>query len=647
MINSQYISYNYIGEVSSLLITALMLSVIYYSNPRRTFVFKHVLAGLWCSVVSCLLQISILVVCNHPEKYFNRYLFLAQLIAFLIVYNITLFHIFSYVNMMSISRWGQQKQFMMIYGTLSAIYIIGVVLELVSGNIYSMEAGGIDITHFTRFYCCTGIVCALICFAASVSNKADISRIVWTTVCAVVPIDIVLLAGQALVITSTHVVFSGLSYSLVFVLAYLLFHTVVYDEVSGCQGQSAADQYLEKNTGKKQFYVVNVQFVFPTAGTIEDTIHMGSRGIWACRTIEGISKNIRMFMISDEKFIDIIENTDEREARNYINQIRGVFDSVKADIVLPFNYTMIAGRVDERFSSGIEVKQFFDFILRRFTDQDNSHFYMTNDDDIDKFHEFYNISEALKDIRNTWNFDDERVLVYAQPIFSVKSNSFRYAEALMRLKIDDKIIQPNYFIPIAEQTGCIHALSCIILNKVCREVNALSASFDFDAISINISSKELSDPVMYKDLLDIIERNDIDVSKIRMEITETAMFENNDIAGRNMEMLEKEGVQLYLDDFGTGYSSLERVMDCPIKTIKFDKNLLYRSLDDSRMDDILSYMIDVFKKNGFVTLIEGVEDEDQSKYSVERGFELIQGFYFARPQPIDDLKKYFSQKNSY
>ena len=102
-----------------------------------------------------------------------------------------------------------------------------------------------------------------------------------------------------------------------------------------------------------------------------------------------------------------------------------------------------------------------------------------------------------------------------------------------------------------------------------------------------------------------------------------------------------------MDDFGTGYSSFERVMNCPVKTIKFDKALLYKSLDDNRMDDIMSYMIEVFKKNGFVTLIEGVEDESQSQYSMERGFDYIQGYHYAKPEPIENMKKYFSRKNKY
>jgi EAL domain-containing protein (putative c-di-GMP-specific phosphodiesterase class I) len=182
---------------------------------------------------------------------------------------------------------------------------------------------------------------------------------------------------------------------------------------------------------------------------------------------------------------------------------------------------------------------------------------------------------------------------------------------------------------------------------VCKAVESLVEYYDFDAISINVSSKELSNGSMYQDFLDIIEKYDIDVSKIRMEITETAMFENYELANRNMEILDKEGIQLYLDDFGTGYSSLERVMNCPVKTIKFDKALLYKSLDDNRMDDILTYMIEVLKKNGFVTLVEGVEDESQNQFSMDRGFDYIQGYHYAKPGPIEELKNYFTRKSTF
>ena len=95
---------------------------------------------------------------------------------------------------------------------------------------------------------------------------------------------------------------------------------------------------------------------------------------------------------------------------------------------------------------------------------------MVKPSDYDSFIDNYEISTTLKDIRNKLDLDDERGVVYAQPIYSVKTGSFRVAEALTRLKLGERIISPDIFIPIAEESGTIHALTCIVLNKVCKVI---------------------------------------------------------------------------------------------------------------------------------------------------------------------------------
>ncbi len=645
---TEYFSYNHIGEFAGLFLAGLLLIVMVYTRPKKTYVYKYLVIGNLLSIVAIFLQISICLVTVYPESLYNRYVFIGQLIAFLLVYNGILYFIFSYVNMMSLTRRKQRKEFLLMYVVLSAGYIVGMIIELAGSGLYTVEVGGINIKHFTRFYCWAGIVCAVICYYASLSNKRSIAKVLWHTVCIFVPVEIVALLGQIICVERYHTIFSALTYVPVFTFAFILFHNVPYDEVTGCQSQNALDEYLKKYVGKKVFYLQYLEFRMPTSETYiveEEEVHF--IGVKACRAIENISDKVGMYRLEYEKYINVIETGDETEALRISDQIRGVMDGVKAEIKLPFNYVMITGRVEGELYSPLKLRQLNEYIADRFVDQNNSYFYVVKPEDIDDFEEFYEITVALKDIRNRADIDDERVVVFAQPIYSVDDNCFRVAEALMRIKIGGRMIYPDKFIPVAEAIGCVHVLTLIILNKVCKVIESLENNYDFDAISINVSSKELSHENMYQDLLDIIEKYDIDVSKIRMEITETAMFESYDIASRNMEILNNEGIQLYLDDFGTGYSSLERVMNCPVKTIKFDKALLYKSLDDNRMDDILTYMIEVLKKNGFVTLVEGVEDESQCRFSVNRGFDYIQGYHYAKPGPIEELTKYFSKKNKF
>jgi EAL domain-containing protein (putative c-di-GMP-specific phosphodiesterase class I) len=642
-----FVDYNYIGEAAGLLMAVLLLFVMLYIKPKKTYIYKYIFNGTILSIIGILLQISIVKVANNPGQYYHKNLFIIQLILFLLVYNGILFCIFSYVNMMSVVRRSQRKEFFLMYIFLSFIYIIGIIIEIAASGLYSMMLNGIDIRHFTRYYTSSGIVCAVLCMIVSIINRKDISRVTWHAVCLFVPIDLIVLIGQIIYVVRAHSIFSATTYVPIFMLGFLMFHNVPYDELSGSQNAYALDAYLDSHIGKKiylAYVILKVPDIESFISTISDTYFYG---IGVCREIEAISPKLRMFKIADDKFVNVIEEDDDDIARIAIRRLRGVFDKAKVDLEMPFNYTLIAGEVKPELDSILKIRQFFEHVSRRYVNQNNSQFYIAKESDYDDFAEYYEISTAILDIRLHEDLDDERIFVFAQPIYSVDTGNFKSAEALMRLKLGDRYISPEVFIPIAENTGAIHMLTCIILNKVCRAISQFDEYYDFDAISINCSSKELSMETLNSDFMDIINRYDIDVSKIRFEITETAMFENYEIAHRNMEKLTEEGIQFYLDDFGTGYSSLERVMNCPFKTIKFDRSLLYKSLDDERMNSVLSYMIEVFKKNGFITLVEGVEDESQNQYSVDHGFDYIQGYLYAKPTPIEDVKKYFTRKSSF
>ena len=628
------------------MLACLLVFVMLYTRPKKTYVYKYLFLGTFWSIAASVIQIAIVIIANNPGRLYTSF-FPVLILIYLLIYNGVLYYIFSYVNMMSTVRRKQRKEFMLMYSVLSLIYVIFVVVEMASHNLFSVNLDHIDIFRFVRFYCFAGIACAAICFYATYTNKASISRVIWQTVCIIVPIEILILAIQIWSVKYHHAVFAGLTHSAIFLLVFLLFHNIPYDEESGCESINALDEFITQSVGKKVFYLMYTEFKIPSIENFINEDDVQIVGINACRSIESISNKVRLFRLSETKFVNVIDVGDEKKALAMADQIRGVFDRVKTELKVPFNYVMITSRINEELGDPVKIRQFNEYIAGKFDDRNFSHYYVAGKEDYDEFAEIYDTTVVLKDIRNRMDYDDDRVLVYAQPIFSVETNSFRVAEALMRIKVDNKMYTPDKFIPIAEHSGCIHALSCIMLDKVCRVVQELEKYYDFDAISVNISSRELSRDDMNSDFLDIIDKYDIDVSKIRMEITESAMFENADIATNNMAVLDKAGVQLYLDDFGTGYSSLERVIDCPIKTIKFDKTILYKSLDDDRMDDILSYMIEVFKKNGFITLVEGVEDEDQNRYSKERGFEYIQGYHYAKPEPIEELKKYFKRKNSF
>lgn len=644
----QFIQYNYIGEFAGLIIGGFTLLLMLYASPKKTYVYQFVFKGMILSIASILVHISILFVANNPDKYYNNFLFIVQLIFFLVCYDGILYFIFSYVNMMSIVRRNQRKEFHLMFGFLSTIYYIGVIVEIASRHYYSVELGGIDITHFVRFYSTAGLVCAIFCLNATISNRKNVARVILHAVLIVVPIDMVLLIAQIITAGRFHSVYTSLTYVPVFSLGYILFHSNPYDETTGGQNVYGLIAYLDKYIGRRKMYISYIDLKTPNVESFGDRVDdIYLKGVAICRAMEAIRPHFKMFRISESKYVNLIEVRDEKQYLSVINSIRGVLDGAKIGSNVPFNYVMVSGRVPDEIETPTKCRQYFEYISRKFKDHNSSHFYVMKPSDYDEFLVNYEISVTLKDIRNRLDPEDERVVVYAQPIYSVETGCFKVAEALTRLKVGDRIINPDLFIPLAEDSGTIHAITCIVLEKVCKVIESFSEYYDFEAISVNISSREMSQEDIYEELMEIIEKYEFDVSKIRFEITESAMFEDFDQAKDNMLQLTRSGIQFYLDDFGTGYSSFERVMNCPVKTIKFDKTLLYKSLDDNRMDDIMSYMIEVFKKNGFVTLMEGVEDESQSQYSMERGFDYIQGYHYAKPEPIEEMKKYFNRKNKF
>ena len=643
-----FIEYNYIGEVAGLLMAVILLFCMLYVKPKKTYIYRYIFNGTILSILGTLVQISIVIVANNPEDYYNNNLFIIQLLAFLLIYNGILFCIFSYVNMMSIVRRSQKKEFMFMYAFYTTIYVLGIIIEIASSGLYTLMYGGIDIKHFTRFYTGAGVVCAIVCFASSIINRKHISRITWHAVCIFAPIDVGILILQMICVERIHSIFSAITYLPIFMLGYLMFHSVPFDEISGSQNEHALEAYLERNLGKKRLYIAYVVLKTPNVESFTSVDYDSYYyGIKVCRNIDSISPKLRMYLVNGCEFVDVLQEEDKEKAMDSLEKIRGIMDKARVDIDAPFNYTIIAGEVKGELDSSLKIKQFFEFVSRKYINQNSSKFYYAKSSDYDDFANYYEISNILKDIRLHEDLEDERIIVYAQPIYSVESGSFRSAEALMRLKLGDRLVSPDLFIPIAEDGGTIHMLTCIILNKVCRAISQFSEYYEFDSISINCSSKELSMETLNTDFLEIINRYDIDPSLIRLEVTETAMFDNYEMVNRNMDILSREGIQFYLDDFGTGYSSLERIMNCPFNTIKFDKTLLYKSLDDERMNDIMSYMIEVFKKNGFITLIEGVEDESQYQYSVDHGFDFIQGYLYAKPTPIEEIKKYFTRKSGF
>jgi diguanylate cyclase len=236
--------------------------------------------------------------------------------------------------------------------------------------------------------------------------------------------------------------------------------------------------------------------------------------------------------------------------------------------------------------------------------------------------------------------------MHYQPIYSIKENRFTTAEALLR--ISDSVmgaVSPAEFIPIAEETGLIVDIGYVALEKVCRFINELDEKgVKIDAISINLSSLQLVSEEFVDRLLEIISRNRIDPSKLRMELTESVLVNELEHTNNMIWKLSEAGIQLYLDDFGTGYSNIANIVKLPFSFIKIDRSILYEAIANKKCSYVLNGFSRTFSTIGMKVVIEGVETLDQRKLAEEINVDFIQGFIFARPMPASEVIQYLGEE---
>jgi len=233
-----------------------------------------------------------------------------------------------------------------------------------------------------------------------------------------------------------------------------------------------------------------------------------------------------------------------------------------------------------------------------------------------------------------------RFQVWYQPIHCCHKQNFCSAEALLRLSdFDGTPIPPDVFIPLAEETGLISDLTWIVLEDICRLLSSGTVP-RLQSVSLNLSMQQLLDPELAGHIRQILDRYAVAPGRIKAEITERFLLHDAACARTQLAALADAGIDIYMDDFGTGYSNLSSVLDYPFTFIKLDRSLVLHVPGDQRAELMLRTLVTMFHSLGKRLITEGVETASQAAYAAGCGSDMIQGFYFARPMPPDQLKAF-------
>lgn len=230
-------------------------------------------------------------------------------------------------------------------------------------------------------------------------------------------------------------------------------------------------------------------------------------------------------------------------------------------------------------------------------------------------------------------------LVY-QPQYDLIAERFTSVEALIRWNSSElgRWVSPADFIPIAESTNLIIEIGDFVSEMALHQFRSWKeCSYDIDSICINISPKELLQENFLVKLMDRARRYKVSPNQIELEVTETSMMDNPEEAIAILREIRSAGFSIAVDDFGTGFSSLEYLKSMPIDKLKVDRAFV-SDLEHSEEDRaIVSMIMELSKALKLRVLAEGVETLAQAEFLSHAGYQMIQGYYYSKPIPHDEI----------
>jgi diguanylate cyclase (GGDEF)-like protein len=244
--------------------------------------------------------------------------------------------------------------------------------------------------------------------------------------------------------------------------------------------------------------------------------------------------------------------------------------------------------------------------------------------------------------------DREELRVYYQPIVALDNGQLAGFEALIRWQHPERgFINPSDFIPLAEDTGLIVPLGLWILKRACQQLSKWQWQAPANRslfMSVNLSGKQVAVPSLVSDIREILEETHVDAKHLKLEITESAVMENAEMAARLLKRLKDLGVQLSIDDFGTGYSSLSYLHRFPVNTLKIDRSFVGRIGEAAENIEIVRTVISLAENMGMEVVAEGVETLSQLTQLRKLKCQYGQGYLFSRPVDAASVSEWISKK---
>ncbi|GAB1052517.1 MAG: EAL domain-containing protein [Shewanella algae] len=236
-------------------------------------------------------------------------------------------------------------------------------------------------------------------------------------------------------------------------------------------------------------------------------------------------------------------------------------------------------------------------------------------------------------------------LLHFQPKVNIETGELMGCEALIRWQKDGRLISPMSFIPVAEETGIIIPIGRWVIEQSCRVLRRWQKRYNFSTpIAVNVASQQFADASLVPDIKQMALRYQIKPELLEVEITETSLMNDIELAISKLEQLKSAGFGIAVDDFGTGYSSLSYLRHLPITTMKIDRCFV---TDLPHESAIASTILMLGRQLDLKIVAEGIENEQQLEWLKQNHCAIGQGFYFSQPLSLEEFEaKYITPNNA-
>lgn len=415
-------------------------------------------------------------------------------------------------------------------------------------------------------------------------------------------------------------------------------HHATTDYLSGIANRYSFQQYLEQLIEQRQKNQHTFALMFIDLDhfkSVNDIFGHNTGDELICMASSRINSVLRpqdkIARLGGDEFAVIIHdvstsNEVEPIAERLISSIKDSFYLQQSDIYISASVGIALFPTDS--SDPTELLKYADLAMYRAKDEGRSRFAFYNAKQNKEVVERLHIERLLRNA-----ITNNALELHYQPIISLHSNRVEGMEMLLRLKDNTRIISPNQFIPIAEETGIIIEIGEWCIKQGLKQLAQWHRQLDSDLyLSINVSTRQFQSKNFIQVIQDSIKHNAIPSNKVLIEITESLLLLDNQHNLNIFNQLKSIGCNIAIDDFGTGYSSLSYLMKFPIDTLKIDRSFIKMLSNNAPECSLIKAIVQMAEGMHLKVIAEGVESVVQSEILKELSPKICaQGFLYSKP----------------